>query len=276
MAKDQKENKEIVKELKCGIIMPITPHPDYPSDHWKDVSNILFETIEDTKFAPSLVSDDPAIGLIHDRIVTNLYNNEIVVCDVSSKNPNVMFELGLRLAFDKPTIIIKDELTGFSFDTGIIEHIPYPSTLRFASIVHFKQELKRRINASYEESQKNQNYSPFLKSFGKTIIPAKITGQEISEMNFVIDSITSLQHEIKLLRNASNYNFETLRIPHHEANSKSYSNLFINELEMLKKNRKNITMNDILDLSNDFGKKYKIKFSNDFLSELYKDSILPM
>ncbi|WP_353118770.1 hypothetical protein [Myroides odoratus] len=55
--------------------------------------------------------------------MNNIYNDEIVVCDVSSKNPNVMFELGLRLAFDKPTIIIKDEKTGYSFDTGVIEHL---------------------------------------------------------------------------------------------------------------------------------------------------------
>jgi hypothetical protein len=33
------------------------------------------------------------------------------LCDVSGKNANVMFELGLRLAFDNPTIIIKDDKT---------------------------------------------------------------------------------------------------------------------------------------------------------------------
>jgi hypothetical protein len=34
------------------------------------------------------------------------------------KNPNVMFELGMRLAFDKPAIIIKDNRTNYSFDTA--------------------------------------------------------------------------------------------------------------------------------------------------------------
>lgn len=164
-------SKEIVKEIKeetqkktCGIIMPIAPHPDYPPDHWKDVLNILTEALGQTEFEPKLVSDDVAIGLIHDRIVNNIYNNEIVVCDVSSKNPNVMFELGLRLAFDKPTIIVKDENTGYSFDTGVIEHIPYPSSLRFSQIVKFKDELIKRINATYKKSVSEPNYSPFLKA----------------------------------------------------------------------------------------------------------------
>ena len=133
ITKKNLDKQDAIVETKktCGIIMPISPHPDYPADHWKDVLTILTEAVSQTEFEPKLVSDDVAIGLIHDRIVTNIYNNEIVICDVSSKNPNVMFELGLRLAFDKPTIIIKDENTGYSFDTGIIEHISYPSSLRF-------------------------------------------------------------------------------------------------------------------------------------------------
>lgn len=40
-----------------------------------------------------------------------------------------MFELGMRLTFDKPTIIIKDNTTDFIFDTGPIEHLQYPKDL---------------------------------------------------------------------------------------------------------------------------------------------------
>ena len=140
----KEKNTENIKK-KCGIIMPIAPTTDYPKEHWKEVLNILVEAISETEFEARLVSDDVAIGLIHERIVNNIYNDEIVVCDVSSKNPNVMFELGLRLAFDKPTIIIKDEKTGYSFDTGVIEHLNYPSSLRFNSIVDFKKELVKKI-----------------------------------------------------------------------------------------------------------------------------------
>lgn len=180
--------------------MPIASTDDYATDHWKDVLQILYESVEQTEFEPRLVSDDVAIGLIHDRIVTNIYNDEIVICDVSSKNPNVMFELGLRLAFDKPTIIIKDEKTGYSFDTGVIEHITYPSSLRFSQIVEFKKELARRINATFEKSQKEPDYSPFLKSFGKTIIPATIGKTEIPEGRFILEQLEILQQEIRTLR----------------------------------------------------------------------------
>ena len=199
-----KETKQ--KEKKCGIIMPISAHDDYPKEHWSDVLNILTEAIEETEFEPRLVSDDVAIGLIHDRIVTNIYNDEIIVCDVSSKNPNVMFELGLRLAFDKPTIIVKDELTGYSFDTGVIEHIEYPSSLRFNQIVEFKKELIKRIKATYKKSKEEKGYSPFLKSFGKKIIPASIEQTEIPEGKFILDQLSILRKEVRNLANFNDYN----------------------------------------------------------------------
>lgn len=202
MTKAQKiENEDsTANKKKCGIIMPIASTDGYPSEHWKDVLLILTEAIQETEFESRLVSDDVAIGLIHDRIVTNIYNDEIVVCDVSSKNPNVMFELGLRLAFDKPTIIIKDEKTGYSFDTGVIEHLSYPSSLRFSQIVDFKSELARRITATYKKSKQEPNFSPFLKSFGKTIVPASIQQTEIPEGRFIMEQLDMLRHELRLMR----------------------------------------------------------------------------
>src|SRR5215217_3886064 len=75
---------EHAERMVCGIVMPIAGKPEYPAEHWKDVLSILCEAIEATGiFKPRLVSDDEAIGLIHERIVTNLYANEMVVCDVS-------------------------------------------------------------------------------------------------------------------------------------------------------------------------------------------------
>lgn len=203
---EEKQKKTNQKKKKCGIIMPISSHSDYPNDHWKDVLNILAEAIEETDFEPRLVSDDVAIGLIHDRIVTNIYNDDIIVCDVSSKNPNVMFELGLRLAFDKPTIIIKDELTGYSFDTGVIEHITYPSSLRFNDIVNFKNDLIKRINATYKKSQDEKDYSPFLKSFGKKIIPASIEQTEIPEGKYILEQLNFMRQEIRSLNSSKSIN----------------------------------------------------------------------
>ena len=64
-----------------------------------------------------------------------------------------MFELGMRLAFDKPTIIIIDDKTSYSFDTAIIEHLSYPRDLRYGKINEFKIKLKEKIIATIKKSE---------------------------------------------------------------------------------------------------------------------------
>lgn len=249
-----KPTKEIGKKLQCGIVMPISSHSDYPKDHWNDVLNILIESIDETDFKPSLVSEDPAVGLIHERIVTNLYYNEIVVCDVSSKNPNVMFELGLRIAFDKPTIIIKDDLTTYNFDTGVIEHIPYPASLRFADIKKFKEILKSRIHDTYQASINDSHYSPFLKSFSKKITPAKVGLNEISESAFIIEALKTMQTDIGILKN-QNFN-QTPNLSSPITLKSAYETILRSRIKRKFNERGAITISEIQEEADNFSKTY--------------------
>ena len=111
--KDIEKGEESVPIQKCGIIMPISAIDNCEASHWDDVGAILHDAIGKTGFEPNMVSDADDIGVIQKRIIQNLYDNPMIVCDVSCKNPNVMFELGIRLAFDKPAIIIKDDQTPY-------------------------------------------------------------------------------------------------------------------------------------------------------------------
>ncbi|MDV2373127.1 RNA helicase, partial [Vibrio cholerae] len=74
--------------------MPISAIDGCNEQHWLDVKQILTEAIELSGYSANLVSYADDVGIIQKRIIQNLYENPIVVCDVSGKNPNVMFELG--------------------------------------------------------------------------------------------------------------------------------------------------------------------------------------
>lgn len=197
------EEIELIKEEKiipkCGIVMPISAIDNCTAEHWAEVLIILKDCIKTAEFEPFLVSDADDSGIIQKRIVQNLYSNEIVVCDVSAKNPNVMFELGLRLAFDKPTIIIKDDKTDYTFDTSIIEHLTYPRDLRFSRIINFKDALRKKIIATYEKSKNDPNYTTFLKHFGEYKV-ANLNDKEVSSEKFIISAIEDLREEISMMR----------------------------------------------------------------------------
>ena len=176
----------------CGIVMPISTFDDCSEEHWYDVRQILVTAIEDAGFAPILVSDAEDIGVIQKRIIQNVYSNPIVVCDVSGKNPNVMFELGMRLAFDKPTLIVKDDKTTYSFDTAPIEHLEYPRDLRFPKIVDFQTRLAEKIQGTHKSATTDPNYTTFLKHFGTFSVPTLET-REVSKEDFILEEIRALK-----------------------------------------------------------------------------------
>lgn len=171
-------SEETNQKITCGIIMPIaTMNPEYTSEHWEDVRAVIDAAIQKAGFEPRIVSDAEDSTIIHKSIINNIYNDEIIVCDVSNKNANVMFELGMRLAFNKPVVIIKDDKTGYSFDTSNIEHIGYRKDLRHNTVEKFINDLARKIKATHEAPNK-EGYQPFLSHFGHFEV-AKIENKSI-------------------------------------------------------------------------------------------------
>lgn len=182
------------KDLACGVVMPISMIDGCSESHWKEVKDIIYDASNMAGFAPNLVSEADDVGSIHKRIIQNLYDSDIVVCDVSGRNPNVMFELGIRLAFDKPTILIKDDKTSYSFDTSTIEHLEYPRDLRYNTIKGFKKNLSDKIKATYEAS-KGEGYTTFLKHFGKFKV-SKLDEEEVSANDFILKKLEGMESKI--------------------------------------------------------------------------------
>lgn len=191
-----------IENITCGYVMPIARTEGYPESHWKDVLTILDSVVSDLGISKKrIVSDGDTITTIHSRIVNNLNSDDIIICDVSSRNPNVMFELGMRIAFDKPVIIIKDSHTDYCFDSGTIEHLAYPKDLRYGDIQTFKDKLKQKIRKTHEEFIKNgdKGVSPILKNFGsferKEIKLNKISAEEslIRDIDSIKNSLLSIQ-----------------------------------------------------------------------------------
>src|SRR5690242_13163748 len=198
------------KKKRCGLIMPISLIDGYPASHWEAVFSIIKEALSETKFSVELVSDSDEIGVIQKRIVQNIYDNEIVVCDVSAKNPNVMFELGMRLAFDKPVVIIKDDKTNYSFDTAPIEHLEYPRELNYHKIQIFKLKLKDKVVATFEAS-KSPDYTTFLKHFGHFVV-ADIEEKKVGKEGYVLEVLSELKNEVRNLAKRADNNLRARQI----------------------------------------------------------------
>ena len=183
---------------RCGIVMPISAIEDCSADHWAEILAIVQSAADMAGFDGRLVSAADYAGIILKQIIQNLYDDPIVVCDVSARNPNVMFELGLRLAFDKPTILIKDDKTEYAFDTSPIEHLDYPRGLRFTKIVEFKERLAEKIQGTYKQATSDKSYTTFLKHFG-TFKVATVDVKQVPGQEFIMEELSALKAMIREL-----------------------------------------------------------------------------
>jgi hypothetical protein len=193
----------------CGIIMPISPMGSYSSEHWEEVLIILEEVANEAGFKPNLVSSANESGIIQGRIVQNIFKNEIVICDVSGKNPNVMFELGMRLAADKAAIVIKDSDTDYSFDTSQIEHVSYPTDMNYHKILEFRKVLRNKLDATYKASLE-PGYSTFVKHFIDFKVK-KLEEKEIGEDDYIIRTLQEIKdNQEKLVTKLNSDDYKTI------------------------------------------------------------------
>lgn len=126
-----------------------------------------------------------------------------------------MFELGMRLAFDKPTIIVKDDKTSYSFDTSPIEHLSYPRDLRFAKIIEFKEELAEKIKATHKRASEDEQYTTFLKHFG-TFKIVDLQTEVVPKDKILLEEIRSLKElfQASLHQNRSPLDVSNSPSPH--------------------------------------------------------------
>jgi nucleoside 2-deoxyribosyltransferase len=73
--------------------------------------------------------------VIQSTILNDLLDADLVLADLTEHNPNVLFELGMRMAMDKPIVLIRAKGTGPIFDVDnllrVEEYDPnvWPSTV---------------------------------------------------------------------------------------------------------------------------------------------------
>lgn len=60
---------------------------------------------------------DPTPGQVTAQIMRHLLESDVVIADLTGRNPNVYYELGVAHAFVKPVVIMVDKASTLTFDT---------------------------------------------------------------------------------------------------------------------------------------------------------------
>jgi hypothetical protein len=117
--------------LTCFVIMPFTERDKTrPSNFFSEVlTRLITPACVDGGFRVQ-TADRRGSDVIHSTIVNSLLDADLVVADMTDHNPNVLFELGMRMHADKPIALIQAEGTARIFDVdNVLRVLPYNPNL---------------------------------------------------------------------------------------------------------------------------------------------------
>lgn len=159
-----KKSTDTSQKKTCFVIMPIADMEGYPAGHFTSVYNdIIKPSIDETEFTPFRADDTKAAHIIHTDIIKKIVECPVAICDVSGRNPNVLFELGIRQAFDKPVIILKDKKTPSIFDISSIRYIEYSSDMKYREVIQTQKDIKTSIEQTMNPKSQESNVNSLIK-----------------------------------------------------------------------------------------------------------------
>lgn len=153
MTKAKNAPEEASTTKTCFVMMPISDVEGYPAGHFTEVYKQLIEpAVTDAGYECTLATSTNSAHMIQLEVVTQVATADLCICDLSTNNPNVLFEYGIRQAFDKPTVLIKDDITQRIFDVSIFRDIQYDHTLRITNTIAARAMITKAIKETVDGS----------------------------------------------------------------------------------------------------------------------------
>src|SRR5687768_2946466 len=118
----------------CFVLMPF-------SSEFDDIYNLgIKDACKEAGTYCERVDEQIFNESILDRVFNQIAKADVVIADMTGKNPNVFYEVGYAHALGKTTILLTQRTEDIPFDLKHFPHIVYNSRITF-----LKEELKKRL-----------------------------------------------------------------------------------------------------------------------------------
>ncbi len=167
------------EKKKCFVIMPFTVRePDLQKYkdpyHWTEVyEGLIFPAVEKAGLDCEREDKDAGSRLVVESILTKIEKADLILCDLSSHNPNVFLELGWALRADRPYVLIKDDLTPYNFDLNTHSQFDYCHTLQPTMLREKIEELAGTILQTIKDKERRYSLTKQLAISSRAIKEAE-------------------------------------------------------------------------------------------------------
>ena len=160
------------------IIMPFEERDKSHSDgFFQEVLRSLLTPAASTAGFTVRTANRQGSDLIQSTIVRDLLDADLVIADLTEHNPNVLFELGVRIAKEKPVVLVKAEGTGRIFDVdNLLRVYEYKAQLWRTTIEKDLPGLTEFVRGAWETRDSEQTYMKILRPEGSSTAAQNANG----------------------------------------------------------------------------------------------------
>ena len=158
-----KEEKNLNRKRELFVIMPFSEKTDlYPKGFFAEMfSSLIVPAASEANYIAK-TANKAGSDIIQSTIVNQIISADLILADLTEHNPNVLFELGLAIAFEKKVVLIRAKGTKPIFDVdNLLRVFDYDSNLWKSTIERDVPNLTDHILAT--ETNNGKSYLELLK-----------------------------------------------------------------------------------------------------------------
>lgn len=189
----------------CFVMMPITDPPEYAPGHFRRVfEDIFVPACTNAGFKAMRADQVHHTNLIHVDVLQKVIKSPMALCDLSSRNPNVLFELGLRVAFDRPVLLVRDVGTVDLFDIAPLRFTEYRRDLIYNEVLEDQEFIATALHDTFATAGKGADSANSIVQLlslpspaPEPQVPGDLTGAMLLKLSAQVEAI---QEQLGVLR----------------------------------------------------------------------------
>lgn len=188
-------------EKVCFVISPIGEEGSETRERSDRVyEDVIKEVVDEFGYVCKRADDIEEPGLITNQIITHIVESELVVADLTEKNPNVFYELAVRHAHRKPVIQLINRNESIPFDVSAQRTIKIDLD-DFSTTRNAQEQMKgqiKQIEADDFDPENPVSLAGHIRDLEESGEPEKQQLAKLTEtLNDLNSSIRSIENDIQ-------------------------------------------------------------------------------
>ena len=213
------------QKKKCFIITPIGDETEPIRRHIEGIIEAAIKPALGEKYDIIVAHEISEPGSITKQVINEIYQDDLVIANLTGKNPNVMYELALRHAIAKPAIMIAEKGTALPSD------IIMQRTIFYHNDAKGTLELKKALVSAETEIKFSEQCGPIYDVLGdishdQNVLQTIKTqdSDSIEPFEYILNRLNRIEDAI-ITSQRKNRNIERPEYPHLSSVALTFDNV---------------------------------------------------